>query len=186
MKLVPSPYVSYLVTPLLHAAVKNPKLHVLQSLASLGVPKSAVTFRTVFASKIASIASFSLSDKYDAKTLAESIPLNTKAHQVSARYLHAPMKQSHFSSPVGTPHASHGSSFPSSEAIHNLTGVNLVRTKLKLYGKGVKVALIDTGVYYLHPALGGGFGPGYKIAFGCKSCPLFFVVLQKSSLIIIF
>lgn len=33
-------------------------------------------------------------------------------------------------------------------------------------GKGVKVAIIDTGVDYRHPALGGGFGPGKKIAFG--------------------
>jgi subtilisin family serine protease len=33
-------------------------------------------------------------------------------------------------------------------------------------GKGIKIALIDTGVDYTHPSLGGGFGPGYKIAFG--------------------
>nr|QIR83317.1 kilbournase [Stenocarpella maydis] len=33
-------------------------------------------------------------------------------------------------------------------------------------GKGVRIAVIDTGVDYNHPALGGGFGPGYKIAFG--------------------
>ncbi|QYT01891.1 hypothetical protein H0G86_008904 [Trichoderma simmonsii] len=33
-------------------------------------------------------------------------------------------------------------------------------------GKGVKIGIIDTGVDYLHPSLGGGFGPGYKISFG--------------------
>ncbi|KAI9147171.1 kilbournase [Paramyrothecium foliicola] len=33
-------------------------------------------------------------------------------------------------------------------------------------GKGVKIAIIDSGVDYNHPALGGGFGPGKKIAFG--------------------
>lgn len=33
-------------------------------------------------------------------------------------------------------------------------------------GKGVKIAIIDSGVDYHHPALGGGFGPGKKIAFG--------------------
>lgn len=33
-------------------------------------------------------------------------------------------------------------------------------------GEGLFVALIDTGVDYYHPALGGGFGPGYKIAYG--------------------
>lgn len=33
-------------------------------------------------------------------------------------------------------------------------------------GKGIKVGIIDTGVDYRHPALGGGFGPGFKIAGG--------------------
>jgi hypothetical protein len=28
------------------------------------------------------------------------------------------------------------------------------------------VAVIDTGVYYKHPALGGCFGPGCKVGFG--------------------
>ncbi|KAH8925270.1 subtilisin-like protein [Atractiella rhizophila] len=35
-----------------------------------------------------------------------------------------------------------------------------------ILGKGIKVAVIDTGVDYLHPALGGGFGKGYKVSFG--------------------
>ncbi|KAJ3333375.1 hypothetical protein HDU76_008819 [Blyttiomyces sp. JEL0837] len=51
------------------------------------------------------------------------------------------------------------------EAIHNITGVNDARAA-GFTGKGIKVAVIDTGVYYLHPALGGGFGPGYKVAYG--------------------
>jgi subtilisin family serine protease len=33
-------------------------------------------------------------------------------------------------------------------------------------GKGIKIAVIDTGVDYTHPSLGGAFGPGNKIAFG--------------------
>ena len=33
-------------------------------------------------------------------------------------------------------------------------------------GKGIKIAVIDSGVDYRHPALGGCFGPGCKIAFG--------------------
>ncbi|KAJ3086944.1 hypothetical protein HDU96_004704, partial [Phlyctochytrium bullatum] len=52
------------------------------------------------------------------------------------------------------------------EGIHSITGVNDVRAKLGLTGKGVKVAVIDSGIAYDHPALGGGFGPGYKVAFG--------------------
>ncbi|KAF7554036.1 hypothetical protein G7046_g6931 [Stylonectria norvegica] len=38
--------------------------------------------------------------------------------------------------------------------------------KLGITGKGVKVAIIDSGVDYRHPALGGGFGNGYKVAGG--------------------
>lgn len=33
-------------------------------------------------------------------------------------------------------------------------------------GRGVRVAIIDTGIDYTHPDLGGGFGPGYKVAGG--------------------
>lgn len=33
-------------------------------------------------------------------------------------------------------------------------------------GEGVKVAVIDTGIDYLHPALGGGFGEGYLVSYG--------------------
>ena len=33
-------------------------------------------------------------------------------------------------------------------------------------GKGVVVAVIDSGVDFHHPALGGGFGPGYKVVGG--------------------
>ena len=33
-------------------------------------------------------------------------------------------------------------------------------------GAGVTVAVIDTGIDYTHPSLGGGFGPGHKVAGG--------------------
>lgn len=33
-------------------------------------------------------------------------------------------------------------------------------------GKGITVAIIDTGIDYMHPALGGGFGPAFKVIGG--------------------
>ncbi|CAG8537543.1 7641_t:CDS:2 [Diversispora eburnea] len=47
-----------------------------------------------------------------------------------------------------------------------MTGVANVQKINKLNGKGVKIAIIDNGVDYTHPALGGCFGPGCKISFG--------------------
>jgi len=37
---------------------------------------------------------------------------------------------------------------------------------LGIKGKGIKIGIVDTGVDYRHPALGGDFGPGHKIAGG--------------------
>lgn len=37
---------------------------------------------------------------------------------------------------------------------------------LGIKGKGIKIGIIDMGVDYRHPALGGGFGAGHKVAGG--------------------
>ncbi|KAK3818786.1 MAG: hypothetical protein J3Q66DRAFT_387644 [Benniella sp.] len=55
---------------------------------------------------------------------------------------------------------------PSLESAHNMTGVTMVHEKLGLTGKGIKVGIVDTGIDYRHPALGGCFGPGYVVAYG--------------------
>src|SRR3954465_1567123 len=36
----------------------------------------------------------------------------------------------------------------------------------KLTGAGTSIVIIDTGVDYNHPDLGGGFGPGHKVVAG--------------------
>src|SRR4029450_195539 len=50
------------------------------------------------------------------------------------------------------------------ELIHALamTGADIAQNDLGLTGAGVKVAVIDSGIDYHHPDLGGGFGPGYR------------------------
>ncbi|EHL00982.1 putative Minor extracellular protease vpr [Glarea lozoyensis 74030] len=50
-------------------------------------------------------------------------------------------------------------------SIHGMTGVDKLHAR-GIFGKGVTVAVVDTGVDYNHPALGGGFGPGFKVAGG--------------------
>ncbi|CAI2173969.1 3110_t:CDS:2, partial [Funneliformis geosporum] len=49
---------------------------------------------------------------------------------------------------------------------HKMTGVKRVHEELRLSGKGIKVGIIDSGIDYTHPALGGCYGPGCRVAFG--------------------
>ncbi|QRV93658.1 minor extracellular protease vpr protein [Ceratobasidium sp. AG-Ba] len=48
---------------------------------------------------------------------------------------------------------------------HIMTGVDKVHAR-GYFGKGITVGIVDTGIDYTHPALGGGFGPGHKIIGG--------------------
>ncbi|KAI8878958.1 subtilisin-like protein [Backusella circina FSU 941] len=49
---------------------------------------------------------------------------------------------------------------------HHMTQVKRVHDELKNKGKGIFIGIIDSGIDYMHPALGGGFGKGYKVAAG--------------------
>ncbi|KAJ2959470.1 hypothetical protein NQZ79_g5062 [Umbelopsis isabellina] len=51
-------------------------------------------------------------------------------------------------------------------AANNMTGVYTVQHTLGLTGMGMKVGVIDTGIDYTHPALGGCFGPSCRVAYG--------------------
>lgn len=57
---------------------------------------------------------------------------------------------------------------PSPELISALamTGADIVQNEMGFTGKGVKVAVMDTGVDYNHPDLGGCFGPGCRVFTG--------------------
>jgi hypothetical protein len=48
---------------------------------------------------------------------------------------------------------------------HIMTGVDKLHNE-GYYGKGIKIGIIDSGVDYNHPALGGKFGPGNKVIGG--------------------
>jgi minor extracellular serine protease Vpr len=47
-----------------------------------------------------------------------------------------------------------------------MTGADIAQNDLHLTGRGVKVAVIDTGIDYDHPDLGGCFGPGCRVMAG--------------------
>lgn len=46
---------------------------------------------------------------------------------------------------------------------HQMTQVDRVQ-EMGIQGKNIVVGIIDTGVDYRHPSLGGGFGPGFKVS----------------------
>ncbi|KXJ87242.1 subtilase [Microdochium bolleyi] len=50
-------------------------------------------------------------------------------------------------------------------AVHWATGVDKLHER-GIFGNGVKIGIVDTGIWYNHSALGGGFGPGFKVAGG--------------------
>jgi minor extracellular serine protease Vpr len=47
-----------------------------------------------------------------------------------------------------------------------MTGADVVQNELGITGKGLKVGVIDTGIDYDHPDLGGCFGSGCRVAVG--------------------
>lgn len=51
------------------------------------------------------------------------------------------------------------------QSVHAMTGVNKLHER-GITGKGIRIGIIDTGINYLHPSLGGCFGPGCKVAYG--------------------
>ncbi|KAM0327515.1 hypothetical protein ACHAQA_005805 [Verticillium albo-atrum] len=50
-------------------------------------------------------------------------------------------------------------------AVHWATGVDDLHER-GILGKGVKIGVVDTGIWYKHSALGGGLGAGFKVAGG--------------------
>ncbi|KAG2016370.1 serine-type endopeptidase [Coprinopsis cinerea AmutBmut pab1-1] len=54
---------------------------------------------------------------------------------------------------------------PFGTSTHLLTGVDKLHAR-GILGQGIKIAVLDTGIDYTHPFLGGGIGPGKKIIGG--------------------
>ncbi|TQN68016.1 Thermostable alkaline protease, partial [Colletotrichum shisoi] len=53
-----------------------------------------------------------------------------------------------------------------SSVVHSVTGVGKLHEQ-GIFGRGVKSGVVDTGIWYNHDALGGGFGEGFKVVGGC-------------------
>ncbi|KIY47274.1 pyrolysin [Fistulina hepatica ATCC 64428] len=76
-----------------------------------------------------------------------------------------PVRRYPMPKPVLSEVVGHETVLPDSESTHIMTGVDKLHAE-GLNGKGISIGIVDTGVDYTHPALGGGFGPGYKVVGG--------------------
>ncbi|KAF9526570.1 pyrolysin [Crepidotus variabilis] len=54
---------------------------------------------------------------------------------------------------------------PDGQSTHVMTGVDKLHNA-NITGAGIKIGIIDTGIDYKHPALGGAIGPGHKVVGG--------------------
>ncbi|KAJ8696129.1 hypothetical protein PTI98_006019 [Pleurotus ostreatus] len=54
---------------------------------------------------------------------------------------------------------------PSPMSTHTMTGVDKLHAQ-GILGEGIKIGIIDSGIDYKHPSLGGGFGEGFKVSGG--------------------
>jgi hypothetical protein len=99
-------------------------------------------------SAVSPVYKYTLSDP---NLVNSSVPLTNSAISFDdATPIHA--------APVAGPNANLASSL-------QLGGIDKLHA-LGIKGQGIKIGIIDTGVDYRNPALGGGFGPGFKIAGG--------------------
>ncbi|KAI8147305.1 peptidase S8/S53 domain-containing protein [Fennellomyces sp. T-0311] len=49
---------------------------------------------------------------------------------------------------------------------HKLTQVDRIHREFNNTGQGIVIGILDSGIDYMHPALGGGFGEGFKVRYG--------------------
>ncbi|TPX73357.1 hypothetical protein CcCBS67573_g05377 [Chytriomyces confervae] len=110
--------------------------------------------RTSFSSDLANYVSFQLTGACSESDHVETISGAVSYSVVRALNRPAPLKVS--AAPVQQ----------NPEFIHTITGVNALRKNNGFTGKGITVAIIDSGVYYKHPALGGCLGKGCKVIGG--------------------
>jgi subtilisin family serine protease len=70
--------------------------------------------------------------------------------------------------PVGIVDLPESQQGPAPELFTSLAmiGADIAQSELGLTGEGIKVAVMDSGIDYDHPDLGGCFGPGCRVAYG--------------------
>ncbi|MGZ6141688.1 MAG: S8 family serine peptidase [Myxococcales bacterium] len=109
-------------------------------------------------------AGIAMSERYAFGTLWNGVSVKADASQVPAIARLPGVKNVWRSAALSVPPTTPGD--PELVTALSMTGADIVQSELGFTGAGVKVGVIDTGIDYLHPDLGEGFGSGYRVAYG--------------------
>jgi minor extracellular serine protease Vpr len=131
-----------------------------------GVTPAAVGAERAAFRKAASAAGIEFSERFQFETLWNGLSIEAGTSEANKLRAVPGVKAVYPVVEVAAPPRPQHGSAPDVDASIVLTGVDIARSELGLTGQGIKVAVVDTGIDYDHPDLGGGFGPGYKVAYG--------------------
>ncbi|KAF2149039.1 subtilisin-like serine protease PR1C [Myriangium duriaei CBS 260.36] len=141
--------------------------------AKLGAAGQAVEHRMDLKYDLFKGVSFRLKDTEDEETAAKKIEELPEVKKIwPVRTFPVPRDQVIWRGDSRTPMPSSalykrqdGGNATDNFSTHVMTQVDRLRAD-GIRGKGIKIAVIDTGTDYKHPALGGCFGPGCLVSFG--------------------
>ena len=120
--------------------------------------------RAAFEADAASIG-LDYEKRYDFKTLWNGMSISLAEKDVNKLYSLGSVSGVYPVVEVQLPDVLPGNDTEMASAVQ-MTGADIAQSELGFTGVGVKIAIMDTGVDYDHPDLGGCFGPGCKVITG--------------------
>ncbi len=110
-------------------------------------------------------AGITFSERYAFDTLWNGLSIQVQPGDLSKLARIPGVKALYPVLPVSLPEPSAGTD-PELFTALAMTGADIAQSELGYTGAGIKVAVMDTGIDYDHPDLGGCFGPGCRVAYG--------------------
>lgn len=104
-------------------------------------------------------------ERFAFDTLWNGLSIEVAPHQVSKLWRIEGVKNIYPVETMRLPETTPGESAELATAMA-MTGADIAQQELGLSGQGVKVAVMDTGIDYHHPDLGGCFGPTCRVSRG--------------------
>ncbi|KAI9227669.1 MAG: peptidase S8/S53 domain-containing protein [Piptocephalis tieghemiana] len=157
-------YIVQLSSPLPNPSIiTNPHSAFLLSLAPLGIQvRIQSNFSTLIHAMSIEVISTPSSLSRSVPELLQSLPLVERVWP-SIKYPAPKFRSYQTFGSEAHPSSSSGSIAEMKQYASDLLKAH---TQYKLNGKDVRIGVLDSGIDYRHPALGGCFGPGCKVAYG--------------------